>query len=265
MRIHELKYANTNTWLIEGKKGRLLFDTGWAGSFPVFCGCMGEAGIPVQKIDYILISHFHPDHMGIAQEIASHGAVILVMDVQQGFTHVPDGVFEKEGNRAFLPIEDDKVRVVTIRESREFLREIGIDGEILSTPGHTDDSISLWLDDGTLFVGDLNPLYERELHHGTQIEKSWQTLLSLKPVTIHYGHAATAHLDRTAAAPPQRDDLYELTRRIMKYIDKGVPLARIQKKTGADQQFVEDVTRMYLTHRDVGVQGILDRIEIKGR
>jgi hypothetical protein len=25
------------------------------------------------------------------------------------------------------------------------------------------------------------------------------------------------------------------------------------------------VTRMYLTHRDVGVQGILDRIEIKGK
>ena len=40
---------------------------------------------------------------------------------------------------------------------------------------------------------------------------------------------------------------------------------KIRKKTGADAEFIEDVIRMYLTHKDVGVQGILDRIEIKGR
>ena len=38
-----------------------------------------------------------------------------------------------------------------------------------------------------------------------------------------------------------------------------------QKKTGADMAFIEDVSRMYLTHQNVGVQGILDRIEIKNR
>ena len=56
-----------------------------------------------------------------------------------------------------------------------------------------------------------------------------------------------------------------MTRRILRYIDKGMDLDRIHAKTGADPVFIEDVTRMYLTHRDVGVQGILDRIEIKGR
>ena len=42
-------------------------------------------------------------------------------------------------------------------------------------------------------------------------------------------------------------------------------LRKIHKKTGADKTFVEDVARMYLTHQNVGVQGILDRIEIKGK
>ena len=51
----------------------------------------------------------------------------------------------------------------------------------------------------------------------------------------------------------------------MKWIDKGYTLQKIQKKTGADKVFIEDVTRMYLTHQNVGVQGILDRIEIKGK
>ena len=51
----------------------------------------------------------------------------------------------------------------------------------------------------------------------------------------------------------------------MKLIDKGYTLDKIRKKTGADKVFIEDVTRMYLTHPGVSVQGILDRIEIKGR
>ena len=63
----------------------------------------------------------------------------------------------------------------------------------------------------------------------------------------------------------QDEDLYFLTKKIMRYIDKGTTIDKIQKKTGADRTFIEDVTRMYLTHTNVGVRGILDRIEIKGR
>ena len=71
--VTELKYSATNTYLVRGKKGLLLFDTGWAGTFPQFCRALGEAGCSLQEIRYILISHYHPDHMGIAQEIASRG------------------------------------------------------------------------------------------------------------------------------------------------------------------------------------------------
>ena len=31
--VTQLKYSNTNTYLISGKKGCVLFDTGWAGTF----------------------------------------------------------------------------------------------------------------------------------------------------------------------------------------------------------------------------------------
>ena len=66
MTITELKYSNTNTYLIEGDKGTILFDTGWAGTFVAFCRELGEKHKVLQDIDYLLISHFHPDHMGIA-------------------------------------------------------------------------------------------------------------------------------------------------------------------------------------------------------
>ena len=288
MKIHELKYSNTNTYLIEGKNGCLLFDTGWAGTFPAFLRAMGELGIPAQRIDYILISHFHPDHCGIAQEIASLGPKIAVMDVQKEAVHTADAVFAKDRHSGFVPIRDESVKLVRLPESRGFLREMGIDGEILHTPGHSADSISLCLDNGTFFVGDLNPLYELELHRGTQIEETWERLLNMKPDVICYGHAKTAVLKeqeetavrepeeraqtgaltagkrKEAAAEERRPDLEILTGRIMKYIDRGVSLERIGKKTGAPAGYIEDVARMYLTHPNVSVRGILDRIEIKG-
>lgn len=267
--IKEIKYGTTNTYLIKGTNGSLLFDTGWAGTLAAFCSAMGDAGEKVQDISYILISHFHPDHMGIAQEIASMGPSICVADIQRDYLHGADKVFAKDKKNQFVPICDEDVRFFDLDASRSFLKELGIDGCVFSTPGHTDDSISLMLDSGELFVGDLNPLYELELHRGTAVETSWNMLLSYHPRKVYYGHAPAADLRVNPlgrllgkSAP---DDIYALVKRITRYVDKGVPKETIARKTGADPVFIEDVTRMYVTHPGVSVQGILDRIEIKGK
>ena len=284
-RITLLKYSNTNTYMIEGEKGAILFDTGWAGTFPLFCAELGRLGKKLNDIEYLVISHFHPDHYGIAQEIADKGPVILVCDVQKEYIHASDAIFEKDKRMQFYPIRDDKVKLISLSESRRILAGLGIDGELLHTPGHSDDSVSLWLDEGSLFVGDLNPLYELELHMGTEIGRSWEKLLTLNPKTVYYGHAKTAVLDtkekdkdplaqngsknksvtENTGDSVDRSKWYDLVADIMKYIDKGWRLERIARKTGADPVFVEDMTRMYLTHTNVGVQGILDRIEIKNK
>jgi glyoxylase-like metal-dependent hydrolase (beta-lactamase superfamily II) len=267
--VIELRYSNTNTYLIRGTDGSILFDAGWAGSFPQFCRTLGEAGVAVREIRYLFISHFHPDHMGIAQEIAGCGVKIVVADVQRAHIHDADGVFAKEGNRLYQPIVDGEVRVISCRESRLLLKECGIAGEVVHTPGHSEDSISLCLDDGAFFVGDLIPLYELELHRGTQIGESWNKLLAKNPVKVYYGHAKTAELGRERGMPQKESghskDMFRLVKKIMKYIDKGYTLWDIGRVTGADKEFVEDVARMYLTHQNISVQGILDRIEIKGK
>ncbi len=245
MKIHEMKYSCTNTYLIEGSHGSILFDTGLEGSFRSFCSCMGDMKIPVQDIDYILISHYHPDHMGIAKEIISYGPTLLVADVQDARS---------------VGCEPEKIRMLKTADSRDFLKSLGIDGQIIHTPGHSDDSISLCLDTGEIFVGDLNPLYELELHSGTLIEDSWKKIFSLSPKRVYYGHAKTAELS-TGAEPAMPDkDMYKLIVKITRLVDKGVDTARIQKKTGAEAAFIEKVTRMYLTHQDISVMGILDRL-----
>lgn len=267
--VTELKYAKTNTYLIKGKDKYILFDTDWAGTFPQFCRSLKRLGIKVQNIGYLFISHFHPDHMGIAQEIADLGVQIIVMDIQQSFIHNADHIFEREKYSKFIPIDDSKIQIVSICDSKAFLGEIGINGEIFHTPGHSDDSISLYLDEGFLFVGDLNPLYELEAHKGTQIADSWDILLSLKPKVVYYGHAKAAVLDRSASQTSLKKvsdrEIFSLVKKIMKCIDKGYSVDIIQKKTGADTEFIQDAARMYLTHPNVSVQGILDRIEIKNK
>ncbi|MCR5476031.1 MAG: MBL fold metallo-hydrolase [Lachnospiraceae bacterium] len=273
-KITQLKYSNTNTYLIEGDAGSILFDTGWAGTFQALCAEFGRQEKDLSRVRYLVISHFHPDHYGIAQEIADCGPVILAADVQKDRLHASDAVFEKDARTPFTPIRDEAVQVISLRESRQVLEEMGIAGELLHTPGHSEDSISLILDQGAAFVGDLNPLYELELHRGTQIGESWEKVLSYHPRTVYYGHAKTATLEADAAVripKPDPDEdtgrvqYYELTARIVKYIDKGYSPERIAKKTGADPVFIEDLMRMYLTHPGISTQGILDRIEIKGK
>lgn len=266
--ITELRYSSTNTYLVQGSKATLLFDTGWAGTLPAFFKALGEKDLKVQDIDYILISHFHPDHMGIAQQIADMGATIVIADVQRDFVHFSDNIFDKDKQLKFVTINDEKLKVISINQSREFLKSCGIYGELIHTPGHSDDSISLWLDsEKALLVGDLNPLYELELHKGTQIEESWSRLLKLRPKTVYYGHAKTTKLGKSDIKAQEHTDVdvYTLVKKIMKLTDKGLTAEAIQVKTGAGLGFITDVRRMYVTHQNVGVQGILDRVEIKGK
>jgi endoribonuclease LACTB2 len=49
-------------------------------------------------------------------------------------------------------------------DSRSLLEQVGIAGEVVHTPGHSDDSLSLLLDNGAVFTGDLPQLLQ-VTHH----------------------------------------------------------------------------------------------------
>ena len=213
--IETLRYSNTNTYLIPCRGGGyLLTDTGWAGSFPMFCKALGEKNIDAHEIRYLLITHFHPDHCGIARDVAECGAKIVVFDVQKEYIHWADKVFAKDKNPLFRPIVDSEVIMVDLADSRKFLADAGVDGEVLSTPGHSDDSVSICLDNGEMIVGDLNPLYELEAHSGTAIEESWKRLLERRPVRVFYGHAKTAELGKENRDAGESRELSDLVKRI---------------------------------------------------
>lgn len=194
--IELLKYGNTNTYFIsaefeKGKKG-ILIDTDWAGTLPEFFKAIKRVGIKVEDISYLLITHYHPDHMGIAGELQELGIKPLIPDVQREFVHSPDEILIKSGKK-FTPIDENTAVFISCGESRGFLRGTGIDGEIIHTPGHSDDSVSLILYNGAAFVGDLPPFDVIDGCDNT-VKASWNLILSRNPNVVYYGHANERHI-----------------------------------------------------------------------
>ena len=183
--IQLLKYGNTNCYYIKGKNGSLLVDTDWAGTLPAFYKKIKELNIT--KIDYLLITHYHPDHMGIAQDIIDMGTKLLLIDIQKDYIHSSDTIFQKDKHVKFNPINTEHV-IISCEQSRKFLNDLGIDGEIIHTPGHSEDSISLILDDGSAFVGDLYDLRSAVTFNDEKINNSWNKILSHNISKIYYGH-----------------------------------------------------------------------------
>lgn len=184
--IQLLKYGNTNCYYIEGKNGSILVDTDWAGTLQLFYSKIKELNI--KNIDYLLITHYHPDHMGIAQDIIENMNVkLLVMDVQEDYIHSSDKIFEKDKNINFKTINTNPI-IISCEQSRKFLNDLGIDGEIIHTPGHSDDSISLILDNGIAIVGDLYDLNSASAFNDKKINDSWKRILSYNISKICYGH-----------------------------------------------------------------------------
>jgi glyoxylase-like metal-dependent hydrolase (beta-lactamase superfamily II) len=79
--------------------------------------------------------------------------------------------------------------LLAIAESRSFLQTLGMAGEIIATPGHSDDSVSLVLDDGNAWIGDLTPPAMADDENREVVAASWAKLAGLHVKRVYSGHA----------------------------------------------------------------------------
>lgn len=186
----KLRYGNTNTFYIPGSDGGLLVDTDWAGTLPQFFKAIKAAGIEMKAITTLLVTHYHPDHMGLTGELQRLGVKLLIADVQLPFVHALDEIFARDKRLTFRAVDENAAAVISCAESREVLKAFGIDGEILHTPSHSEDSISLVLDDGSCLVGDLEPLaYLAGYEENPALKIDWEQIMNRHPKRILYAHA----------------------------------------------------------------------------
>ena len=186
----KLRYGNTNTFFIPGAEGGLLVDTDWAGTLPLFFKAIKAAGIEMKAITSLLVTHYHPDHMGLAGELQQLGVKLLIVDMQSSFVHASDEIFARDKRLVYRAVEEDDAAVISCAESRAALKALGIDGEIFRTPSHSEDSISLLLDDGSCFVGDLEPFaYLAGYEDNPALKSDWEQIMNRNPKRILYAHA----------------------------------------------------------------------------
>ena len=191
LNIVNVGYDSTNYYVIETAKAKLLIDVGWPGTLPKLLHALKRIGIPLSDITHLLVTHYHPDHAGLAQELKQKGIKLIVLENQAAAIPALKRYIKPEYNYVDITLNDN-IHVHTT-ESRLFLRSLGIDGEIIITPGHSDDSITLILDTGAAFTGDLPPVFIAE-YLTPPVQSSWEQIRAHNVHVAYPGHGPVQEL-----------------------------------------------------------------------
>ncbi len=200
-------YDSANYHLIESPAARLLVDVGWPGTLPKLYAALkrmgmpgagghgqpGKAVPPPGGIGYLLATHYHPDNAGAAEELKRQGVQLIVLENQAAGIQSLNEWMRARPQYRYVDITLEGNVCLHSSESRGLLRGLGLEGEIIPTPGHSDDSVTLILDSGVAFTGDLPPPGAfGEVEHPA--ERSWELLRARHVHTVYPGHGPARQL-----------------------------------------------------------------------
>jgi ribonuclease/clavin/mitogillin len=191
--IVNVGYRSTNYWVVSAGTSRLLVDLGWPGTMGMMRANLDRMDVPLKEIRYGLATHYHIDHAGLAQELKLAGVPLLVLDVQVHAVPLMKTWTKPQDNYVDITTHDNVT--ISCSESRPLLEGIGIPGEILHTPGHSDDSVSLLLDDGSVFTGDLTRRSLIGYEDEAVVSASWRLLRERGATHVYPAHGPIRQID----------------------------------------------------------------------
>lgn len=136
-----------NCFLVRTGSGVLLFDTGYGGDRGSLVKSMAEAGVKPEEVTAVLITHFHPDHIG---GLAEDGKAVFA-NARLIVSRTEAEAMARKAT-AFMPAYADRVHLF------EWGQALGDGVTVLDASGHTPGHTVFELDAGGVklwILGDL--------------------------------------------------------------------------------------------------------------
>lgn len=163
-RIITIDLGYVKAFLIKGEK-YILVDTGIPKSFETIKRFMIDNGINPKDISLVIITHNHLDHTGSIGKVKELTGAPVLIHAGEDF-YLSKGTTSPIQMNSLLPkllmmfmknpeIGPFKADIIVKDTDIIDLKPYGAAGKIIYTPGHTEGSISILLDNGQAIVGDL--------------------------------------------------------------------------------------------------------------
>jgi len=207
-------------YLIPGAGGYLQIDTGYEKDYPTYRRSLDRLGIAIESIKYLVLTHHHDDHAGFLNPLTCDNPALVIIAHEQAQPLLRTGKNDKTRGGGYVnglikTLAEIKMRLdkdwtlsfppFVIRENDilipgdddVLLRQLGVAGRLLYTPGHCIDHLVLVLDGGIVFCGDAAassllfagakycPVFMTDMDAAYQ---SWQKILDAGSKTIYPTH-----------------------------------------------------------------------------
>lgn len=189
MNIINVGNKRINAYVLADPQPKLLVDTGYPGTLTQFTNQCKSAGIDVAQIPLMMITHYHPDHAGLVQPLKALGCKLIVFTNQ--LNAVPDVRRMVKPQDHFVEIVMTDNIQLRLADSRVFFARLGIQGEVIGAPSHSEDSVALILDEGAAITGDLMP----PVLAAPDAQSSWHDIKRHNVRRVYPGHGAMWRLD----------------------------------------------------------------------
>ena len=181
--VYQLSSNMVNMHLIEDDDGLTLVDAGVPGHMELLESGLERIGAELSDIQALILTHIHPDHIGLAEPLRQKGIPVWVHEkgheaAVEGLGKPPLGLFLIMWRPAYVRMfralmQAGMLDAEPITEANTFTdgQVLDVPGrpEVIHTPGHSRDHCSFWMEDSRiLLAGDA--LVTMDVLSGTAVD-----------------------------------------------------------------------------------------------